>query len=210
VPLYLRIVSPSCVPVVNRCMRTRRSRRGHARLRWSARRQHRFGCPLRMSITSSSIIVGRYGVLDIHTGRSGGEPMREKMVSCVVLHANTRGTRGVSGACLAVGGRIIRTISRMVGVLEGVRVGMGWRCRDVLSRRRGEVRWSERRRTRSCSGGVKMGKGGCLAEAEASGNLWVSDAASAPWPSGPLEAQGSIPSFFGCASDHHYLQWLPP
>ena len=56
-----------------------------------------------------------YGTLDIHTGRSGGEPMRENMVSYVVSCRQTRGARVfVSGACLAVGEGAIRTISRMV------------------------------------------------------------------------------------------------
>ena len=82
-----------------------------------------------------------YGMVDVHTGRSGGEPMRKMMVSYVVFCSQTRGARVVfQGTCLAVGERAVRTISRMVGVLGVVRVGVGWRCRDVVvSGRRGEA-----------------------------------------------------------------------
>lgn len=57
-----------------------------------------FGCQLR---ALHFAFINENWVLDVHTGRSGGEPVGEKLVSIVVFsakHSTTRGTRVVSGA----------------------------------------------------------------------------------------------------------------
>jgi hypothetical protein len=115
-----------------------------------------------------------YGMVDIHTGRSGGEPMRKMMVSYVVFCSQTRGARVVfQGTCLAVGERAVRTISRMVGVLGVVRVGVGWRCRDVVSGRRGEVGGGASGGGRGVQRRCEDGKGRCLASGKLGGSTLV-------------------------------------
>lgn len=45
-PLYLSRVNTVLARRSSVCTRTRRRRRGHVRWRWSARKQHLFGCPV--------------------------------------------------------------------------------------------------------------------------------------------------------------------
>ena len=74
VPLYLPRVSVAlahCRRVSS--SRTRQSRRGHVRRRWSARMQHLFGCPS-LNVNARSFFccqTRRYA----HTGRFGGGPV---------------------------------------------------------------------------------------------------------------------------------------
>jgi len=113
---------PGCLASVVFRSHTRRSRRGRARQKWSARRRHRFGYPSASSVTCSSYHswVCTYALagleVNLHTYLS-------LAICFFIVDIQTRGTRAGQGGC-SVGCR--RTISRIFASDGGACCGRGW------------------------------------------------------------------------------------